>query len=113
MGYSNIGVSGGSIRARMHRHNFVFEFEVYRGIIPTGYLEITGKKFNNRLDNLLIVKQRENYRRGCLGRCGVNFGRVCAVIITRLYAKEQIEYRSLYQEAESLEISPERLTCVL
>ncbi len=106
MGYLVVTVRGTLVDKFTYKsHRFVYE--VFHGLIPNGLVinHINNVKTDNRLENLELVTQQENVKKGRGG--GINFR--CPsnpVVSLNLETDEEIKFNSISAAAKHYKINP-------
>ncbi len=113
MGYLIVGVRGTSTdQVRYCSHRFVYE--VFNGSIPDGLVinHINNVKTDNRLENLELVTQQENVKKG-RGGSGSNFRCPAKPVISlNLETNEEIKFKSITAAAKHYKINPRAIKFV-
>jgi hypothetical protein len=107
MGYLLVTVRG-TLTDQVNYLSHRFVYEVFCGLIPNGRVinHINNVKTDNRLENLELVTQQENTRKG-LGGNGSNFRRLAKPVISiNLETDEEIKFNSISAAAKHHKINP-------
>ncbi len=106
MGYIKVTVRGTSTdQVRSYGHRFVYE--VFHGLIPNGLVinHINNVKTDNRLENLELVTQQENVKKGRGG--GINFSCPAKPVVSlNPETKDKIKFKSITAAAKHYNITP-------